>query len=119
VWWYGDTPRRWRDEGGDPWELCARHWVRELAAIEDGLGAVPPDQRLEVRYEELVDRPGATVERVAAFAGLADDAGWSQELGRVRYPNRNEAWRQRLPADVRARIEGLQLGELRRLGHVR
>jgi hypothetical protein len=119
VWWYGGTPRRWRDEGGDPWELCARHWVRELAAIEEGLQAVAPDQRLEVRYEELVDRPGATVERVAAFAGLPDHAGWSEELGGVRYPNRNEAWRQRLPADVRARIEDLQFGELRRLGHVR
>jgi hypothetical protein len=118
VWWYGGTPRRWREEGGDPWELCARHWVRELAAIEEGLEAVPAGQRLEVRYEELVDRAGAAVERVAAFAGLADDAGWSAELRRLRYPNRNEAWRQRLPADVCASIEGLQLGQLRRLGHV-
>src|SRR6266542_2501848 len=34
VWWYGQTPRRWREEGRDPWELCALHWVRELAAVE-------------------------------------------------------------------------------------
>ena len=40
------------------------------------------------------------------------------ELARLRYPNRNEAWREKLPADVSARIERLQLGELRRLGHV-
>jgi Sulfotransferase family len=118
VWWYGGTPRRWREEGGDPWELCARHWVRELAAIEEGLRAVPDGQRLEVRYEELVERPATTVRRVAAFAGVGDDAGWAAELGRLRYPNRNEAWREKLPGEVRDRIEALQLGELRRLGHV-
>lgn len=118
VWWYGDTPRRWTDEGGDPWELCARHWVRELAAIEQGLGAVPEPQRLEIRYEELVNGPIAGVRRVAAFAGLAEDPGWTDELSRLRYPNRNDAWRDKLPEDARARIEELQLVELRRLGLV-
>ena len=118
VWWYGDTPRRWADEGGDPWELCARHWVRELAVVEEGLAAVPESQRLEVRYEDLVDAPIAGVQRVAAFAGLAADPGWVDELGRLGYPNRNEAWRDKLPSDVRARIEELQLVELRRLGLV-
>lgn len=118
VWWYGNTPRHWREEGGDPWELCARHWVQELAAIEEGLRAVPPDQQLAVRYEELVDRPVASVKRVAAFAGLPDDDRWAAELARLRYPNRNEAWREELPADVSARIEHLQLRELHRLGHV-
>ena len=38
VWWYGGTPGRWQEEGRDPWELCARHWVRELAVLEQGLG---------------------------------------------------------------------------------
>lgn len=118
VWWYGDTPRRWADEGGNPWELCARHWLRELAAIDGGLQAVPARQRLEIRYEDLVEAPVAAVQQVAAFAGLAEDAGWTAELGRLRHPNRNEAWRDKLPTDVRALIEGLQLIELRRLGHV-
>ena len=36
VWWYGGTPGRWQAEGRDPWELCARHWVRELAVLEQG-----------------------------------------------------------------------------------
>jgi hypothetical protein len=118
VWWYGDTPRRWTDEGRDPWELCARHWVRELAAIEQGLRVVPGPQRLEIRYEELVEGPIAGVRRVAAFAGLAEDPGWTDELSRLGYPNRNETWRDKLPEDVRARIEELQLVELRRLGLV-
>jgi LPS sulfotransferase NodH len=118
VWWLGTTPRRWREQGGDPWELCARHWVRELASVEEGLGTVTEAQRLEVRYEELVDQPVATLRRVAAFVGLPDDRGWTAELARLRYPDRNEAWRERLPPDARRRVETIQYGQLRRLGYV-
>jgi Sulfotransferase family len=118
VWWYGDTPRHWREQGGDPWELAAAHWVRELASIEEGLAAVPPDRRLELRYEELVRSPVAVLRRVARFAALADDPGWAGELGRLRYPDKNQAWAERLAPEVRARVETIQREELRRLGHV-
>jgi Sulfotransferase family len=119
VWWYGDTPRRWRERGGDPWELAATHWVRELASIGEGLGAVAPERRLELRYEQLVGDPVAVLRRVAGFAGLADDAGWVAELGRLRYPNKNEAWRERLAPDARDRVETIQREELLRLGLAR
>ena len=119
VWWYGDTPRRWRERGGDPWELAASHWVRELASIGEGLGAVAPERQLELRYEELVGDPVAVLRRVAGFAGLADDPGWVAELGRLRYPNKNEAWRERLAPDARDRVEAIQREELLRLGLAR
>jgi Sulfotransferase family len=119
VWWYGDTPRRWRERGGDPWELAATHWVRELASIDEGLGAVAPERQLELRYEELVGDPLAVLRRVAGFAGLADDPGWVAELGRLRYPNKNEAWRERLAPDARDRVETIQRQELLRLGLAR
>ena len=118
VWWYGDTPRRWRERGGDPWELAARHWVRELASIDEGLGAVAPGRRLELRYEELVRAPIPVLQGVARFAGLADDPGWTAELAQLRYPDRNEAWAEHLAPDVRARVEAIQREQLRRLGHV-
>src|SRR6266511_2210569 len=85
VWWYGQTPRRWREEGRDPWEQCALHWVRELAAVEAGLAAVPTAQRIEVRYERLVRAPVDTVRGIALFAGLRPDPGWIAELPRLRY----------------------------------
>ena len=119
VWWYGDTPRRWRERGGDPWELAAIHWVRELASIGEGLGAVAPERQLELRYEELVADPVAVLRRVADFAGLADDPGWVAELGRLRYPNKDEAWRERLAPDARERVETIQREELLRLGLAR
>ena len=118
IWWYGDTPRRWREQGGDPWELAARHWVRELTSIEEGLAAVPTDRRFELRYEDLVRAPVSELQRLARFAGLPDDPGWTAELSRLRYPNKNEAWTERLAPDVRARVESIQGEQLRRLGHV-
>ena len=117
VWWYGDTPRRWRERGGDPWELVATHWVRELASIEEGLGAVAPDRQLELRYETLVDDPAALLQQVARFAGLADHPGWRSELDRLRYPNKDEAWRGGLPPEARQRVEAIQRTDLVRLGH--
>lgn len=118
VWWYGDTPRSWRERGGDPWELCASHWVRELASIEDGLRTVGRSQQLQIRYEELIERPIPTLKLVAAFAGLVDDRRWARETTRLRYPNRNEAWRDQLPPDVRERVRTVQYDYLRRLGYV-
>ena len=117
VWWYGGTPRRWREEGRDPWELCALHWVRELAAIRDGLAAVPAGQRIEVRYEELVQAPVETAARIAAFAGLPPDQGWTAELAQLRYPaSKIDAWRERLAPEALACIERIQRDDLQRLG---
>jgi Sulfotransferase family len=117
VWWYGDTPRRWRERGGDPWELVATHWVRELASIEEGLATVAPDRRLEFRYEALVGEPVRVLEQVAGFAGLSVDSGWRAELERLSYPNKDEAWRDRLAPEARQRVEAIQRVELLRLGH--
>jgi hypothetical protein len=117
VWWYGDTPRRWREQGGDPWELVATHWVRELASVGEGLRAVAAERQLELRYEQLVGEPVTALRRAARFAGLADDPGWLAELGRLRYPNKDEAWRERLTPEARDRVEAIQRAELLRLGH--
>jgi len=118
VWWLGQSPGHWREQGGDPWELRARHWVRELESVDQGLLAVPADQQLQLRYEELVDDPLASLGRVAAFAGLPDDASWTAELGQLRYPDRNQRWRESLPGDVLMRVEAIQYEQLRRFGYV-
>jgi Sulfotransferase family len=117
VWWYGDTPRHWREQGGDPWELAATHWVRELASIEEGLATVAPDRRLELRYEALVGKPAGLLEQVAGFAGLPVGAGWQAELHRLSYPNKDEAWRDHLTPQARQRVEAIQREELLRLGY--
>ena len=119
VWWYGGTPRRWREEGGDPWELSALHWLRELASIESGLRAVPAGHQLTLRYEQLVAEPSRSLGEIASFAGVPDDRGWARELARLRFPNRNDTWRDRVGPAVAARLEAIQEQQLRAAGYIR
>jgi hypothetical protein len=64
-----------------------------------------------------VEQPVPTLRRIGAFAGLHDDRGWSVELAQLRYPNRNDAWRERLPPEARERVEAIQQEQLGRLGY--
>jgi hypothetical protein len=118
VWWCGKTPRQWEAEGGDPWELCARTWVDELHATEEGLTKVPERQRLSISYEQLVRDPQTTMEGVAAFAELDTGAAMHTWLEGVSFPDRNEAWRTRLEPDAIAIIEAIEADDLRRHGYV-
>jgi hypothetical protein len=117
VWWYGDTPTRWAQDGRDPWELCARNWMEELREAEAGLEQVPAGQRLDVRYEDFVTAPLETLREAAGFAGLGADPTWERELCALRFPDRNESWRQRLESAVVERISTLQRPALERLGY--
>ena len=118
VWWYGGTPRQWRDSGGHPLELCARNWVEELKEIEAGLQHVPADQVLRLTYEGFVSSPVETLEKVARFAGLPPDQAWSERLRQLRFPDRNEAWTRALATDDIARVEAVQRESLARHGYV-
>lgn len=118
IWWRSTTPRQWREEGRDPWELCAQHWVDELEAVEAGLARVAPSQLLQVRYEEFIEDPLGALGRVAAFLGMGPVRPWLQELGQLRFPDRNERWRQELPAPVQATIERIQRAALADHGYV-
>lgn len=113
----GTTPRAWEAEGGDPWELCARNWVEELSAMEEGLLHVPADQVLRLTYEELVGDPFARLDDVARFAGLAPSTEWRRRLGEIGFPNRNQAWAGGFDPAALATVEGVQRESLRRYGY--
>ena len=83
LWWYGGTPRDWESCGGDPIELAARHWMREVDAIETGLAAVPPERVHRVSHEDLVRAPVDRLRETAVFGGMSDDPGWRAELAHV------------------------------------
>lgn len=117
LWWYGATPAEWEARGGDPMEICARHWVEEVAAIERGLQDVPAAQVLPTTYEDLVRDPDKVLHDVADFAGLGPSATWDAALAAVRFPDQNEAWRDRLGGSA-GRVERVQAEQLRRLGYL-
>lgn len=117
VWWYGGTPKRWRAEGKDPWEICARNWVEELAAIDDGLAAVPEEQVTRLRYEDLVAEPTSCFQRVAEFIGLPDDPTWRRSLATLPVSDKNDGWKARLGSPVVEHITTIQRQDLERLGY--
>jgi len=113
LWWYGGTPRDWERRGGDPLELAARHWVKEVEAIESGLAAVPPERVHRLSYEDLVRAPFDRLRETAVFAGMSDDPAWRAELGHVRFPDKNRA----VTSILDARVALIQGKTLRSLGY--
>jgi hypothetical protein len=94
IWWFKDRlPADWAAEGGDPLELCARHWAREVEAIEAGLAAVPAEQVMRIHYEQLVADPMAVLSQIATFSGLdPQDRYWREALRAVQFPDKNTTW---------------------------
>ena len=117
-WLGGGTPRELHVAGYDAWGLCARNWVAELDAIAGGLRGVAPERHLRFHYEEFVADPLETLARVAAFAGLAPDAGWRHRLAGLRFPDGNERWKAKLDPAVVRRIEAAQADKLQEHGYV-
>lgn len=93
LWWYGGTPRDWEQCGGDPLELAARHYVREVDALEAGLAGVPPERVHRVSHEDLVRSPVDRLRETAVFGGMSDDPGWRAELADVLFPDEVRAGR--------------------------
>ena len=83
--WGAQPPgwERWRDL---PAHLAAAHqWLALVeASLRDGR-ALPPENYLELRYEELIADPAGVADRLAGFAGLsASEEMRSAASGRVR-----------------------------------
>lgn len=55
-----------------------RYWSWQIARGSRELMRLPPEQRLEVRYEELVNDPHIVLEQLAEFLELPEDDGWIQ-----------------------------------------
>ncbi len=118
VWWYGGSPVHWAASGRDPWEICARNWVEELKEIRAGLASVPPEQVLDLRYEDLVAEPIPTAERVGRFTGLGPDRRWVAALEQMTFDNRNDGWRARLTQEEIERITEIQREDLEAYGYL-
>lgn len=118
VWWCGGTPRDWESSGGEPWELCARHWVEELRVIEDGLRGVSADRVFHLSYEQLLRDPIATLADVARFSGLTPHSRWMSELSSLNFPNQNERWKRTLVDDAVHIINSIQKQKLTEHGYL-
>jgi hypothetical protein len=114
--WFGGTPAQWAAEGRDPWEACARNWVEDLHAMEEGLSTIPSDRVLRLSYESLVGAPLETLGRLAEFAGLRPRAAWHEAVSRLEFPNKN-GWHTSLTYDALETITSIQKRELEAYGY--
>jgi hypothetical protein len=117
VFWYGSTTDQWEADGGDPWELAARHWVEEVHAIESGLDSVPAGQVVSLAYEDFVASPVDRLADIADRSGLATNGTWLTELRRLSYPDHKESWRTELDPAALATVERVERDTLRRYGY--
>ena len=97
--------------------MCARNWIEELAAIDEGLRAVPATHVIRIRYEDLVGEPSSGFQRVAEFIGLPDDVAWRASLSTLPISDKNDGWRARLEPSVVERITAIQRPGLDRHGY--
>ena len=116
IWWFDGTPRDWRAEGKDPWELCAWHWVKEAEAIEEGLTSVPPQQILRLRYEDLVRDASVRFEEIATFLGLRAVDRWRTSICSLPIHDRNTRTDHEDPA-IADTITAIQGPTLERYGY--
>jgi hypothetical protein len=108
-------------------------WEFAVARVDSFAAQLRPDQLLDVRYEDLVREPQATLEGICAFAGLRGGDAVAEMLSRPRsgglqddwHANVSEpittgpvdAWRERLQAGQVALVEHATRPQLQRFGY--
>jgi hypothetical protein len=117
--YWGPRPPEWKS-----WITLPRHQSAALqwkAIVEisrrDGR-ALPPDNYLEIRYEDAVRDAGSVVERILAFANLApndDLVTWAQAHIQ---PHRPDVWRSSLSIEQQAEVLAIQKPLLEELGYL-
>ena len=118
LWWNGETPSQWEAGGGNPYELAALHWKRQVTVALDDSKHVPVRQYLECRYEELLEDPKSQIERILRFCQL----DWNREFERhfqahtVRRTN-SEKWRSGLDSGAKRAVQNASGDLLETLGY--
>ncbi|MDP9234505.1 MAG: sulfotransferase [Actinomycetota bacterium] len=70
-WWKFVLYPGWRQDTAGPLELvCAKQWVASNRGAMEASAAITKDRWIEVRYEDLVDRPESEIARVLDALGL-------------------------------------------------
>jgi hypothetical protein len=108
----------WQRSGRSFAVLAGLEWKILIDAAAAARDAVPADQWMEVRYEELVTEPREWFLRILEFAGL----DWNDRFGLAFSthditPGRSDAYRRELPADDVTHLDRVLAGHLARYGY--
>jgi hypothetical protein len=92
--YWGPRFENWESylEGHSRLQFNAMQWVKCLEAVQDAWHLIPEKNRLEVRYEDLLERPRDVLTRVVSFFGYQADEAFFERIPRLRPGNTNK-WR--------------------------
>ncbi len=116
---WGPRPPGWRQwVGRDPQHvMVARQWAGcALEAARTGR-ALSAEQYLEVRYEDLMQRPRETLATLFEFARLSAPASLLDELASEVDPTRQDAWREAFTEEQLAQMRPILEPALTELGY--
>jgi hypothetical protein len=86
--------RRWDESGRSFTLLAGLGWATLMDSYDASCAELGPERWLEVRYEDLVADPAASLATITAFLGLPADRRFDRHVGRHRFDaTRLEVWR--------------------------
>jgi hypothetical protein len=97
-------------------DACARQWEMTVKSILQSAQSLPPEQYMEVRYEELVARPMDIFEQVGDKCGLKWQSGFLQTIT-AGMDNRNFKWQTEMQDGDQNTLNELLGDFLRQLGY--
>ena len=111
-WGWGPLPdddeRAWETAGRSFAVLAAIEWKVLMNAFEEAEAAIDPDRWIDVRYEDLLRDPTATIKELMGFAGLSWSGEFESRFLRYRLEaSRAAAFRSDLDPSEVSSIEGV------------
>ena len=98
LWWCGKRPGEIEAEGVDPLVICGSFWRRTVRAVTAAAADLPPDQFMQVRYEDFVAAPEKWISQIFDFCELQPNSRFKEMLRANPVRNMNGRWQDRIPA---------------------
>lgn len=119
LWWDPEhrTPLQVTASGADMLRLCARNWVEETRAIQEGLAGIDPARVCTVSFERLAAAPAAELARIVAFLGLPHSTVHDDLDSLFSPPAPVDSWRRNWSAEQTAMVNSEQAEHLNRQGY--
>jgi len=120
-WRWGPLPERyrreWEDEERSFAVLAGIQWKILLDQVEATRPLIHPEQFLEIKYEELMERPLPVFRRVCEYLDLDYSQLFERALRRVELRNANWKWESDLPESEKARLNRSLRSHLEKHGY--
>jgi hypothetical protein len=95
----------------------AMQWVSCVAAARAFRGKIPPEQYIEIRYEDLLTSPQTTLSRILTFMGCPVSDGFFSRIPAL-VPDNFNKWKKQMTLDQLQAVEPVLFPMLRAYGYV-